>query len=247
MSLEPETTTTQAVDSVVATPGRLVVGLVRGIHGLRGAIRLEVLTDDLARFEPGAVLYQEGQHEALTVDWSQQDGPGILIRFLERPDRAAVEPLRDHYLEAGVSPDDRPAGSFYWHEVVGVTVTTLTGEELGQVTEIFRTGGSEVFVVEGARGETLVPAVGSVIVDFAPVDGRIVVDGEVLALDDAEPRSRVRGRRTTRARKAREQAGVAEGATEAAEGTAEATDPVTGTAGGPDADIASPVVDPRAT
>ena len=136
-----------------------MVGLVRGIHGLRGAVRVEVLTDDPARFEAGARLFPEGSDEQLTVDWSQSDGPGILIRFRERPDRAAVEPLRDRYLEALVSADDRPPDSWYWHEVLGVTVTTSTGEDLGKVSDIFRTGGSEVFVVEGPRGEVLVPAV----------------------------------------------------------------------------------------
>jgi 16S rRNA processing protein RimM len=192
---------------------------------LRGAVRVEVLTDDPARFEAGARLFPEGSDEQLTVDWSQSDGPGILIRFRECPDRAAVESLRDRYLEALVSADDRPADSWYWHEVLGVTVTTSTGEELGQVSDIFRTGGSEVFVVEGPRGEVLVPAVASVFVDFAPTSGRIVVDPEALDLDDSEPRSRVRGRRTTRARRARERGEAVEaaGAGEAA-GNGEATD-----------------------
>ena len=175
-----------------ATPRRLVVGLVRGIHGLRGAVRIEVLTDDPARFDAGAELFAEGSDEPLTVDWSQTDGPGILIRFRERSDRAAVEPLRDSYLEALVAPDARPAGSWYWHEVTGAHVTTATGEDLGTVTDIFRTGGSEVFVVEGARGEILIPAVSAIMVEFAPADGRIVVDGEALALDETEPRSKLR-------------------------------------------------------
>jgi 16S rRNA processing protein RimM len=209
VSSEPASIPPGTVDTTAPTPGRLVVGLVRGIHGLRGAVRLEVLSDDPARFEPGAYLFPEGTDELLTIDWAQADGPGILIRFRERPDRAAAESLRDRYLEAQVSADDRPPGSWYWHEVTGVAVTTLAGEELGRVTDIFRTGGSEVFVVEGPRGEILVPAVTSVIVEFAPTTGRIVVDGEALDLDDAEPRSRVRGRRTTRARRARELAAAA--------------------------------------
>ena len=52
----------------IATPGRraLVVGLVRGVHGLNGAIRVEILTDrPEARFARGAVLYREGSTEPL--------------------------------------------------------------------------------------------------------------------------------------------------------------------------------------
>ncbi len=189
---------------------RLVVGLVRGIHGLRGAVRLEVLTDDPGRFDHGSCLYPEGGDAPLTVDWSQSDGRGLLIRFLEWPDRAAAEALRDHYLEAIVASDTRPVDTWYWHEVTGAHVRTAAGEDLGTVTEIFRTGGSEVFVVDGPRGEILIPAVLSMFVEFAPAEGRLVVDGEALALDEHEPRSRLRGRRTTRARREREQAAAAD-------------------------------------
>jgi 16S rRNA processing protein RimM len=170
-------------------------------------------------------LYAEGQDQLLTVDWSQNDGPGILVRFRELPDRESVEILRDSYLEALVTSDARPEGSWYWHEVIGATVATSMGERLGSVTDIFRTGGSEVFVVEGDRGEILVPAVSAVMVEFLPAEGRIVVDPEALALDEPEPRSRLRGRRTTRARKDRERGIVAH----PGDGDAAPSDPSPGT------------------
>ena len=42
-------------------------------------------------------------------------------------------------------------------------MVTTDGEELGTVVDIFRVGESEVYVVRGARGETLVPAVADVV------------------------------------------------------------------------------------
>ena len=211
--MDPSAGTSGSTGDADAVARRLVVGLVRGIHGLRGAVRLEVLTDDPGRFDAGSELFLEGSDEPLTVDWSQSDGPGILIRFRELPERALAEPLRDCYLEALVAPEARPDDSWYWHEVTGARVATAAGEDLGTVTDIFRTGGSEVFVVEGPRGEILIPAVSSMMVEFAPAEGRIVVDGEALALDDTESRSKVRGRRTTRARRDRER-GIATGASD---------------------------------
>ena len=50
-------------DAVIARAAaqRLVVGLVRGLHGLRGAVRVEVLTDrPEERFARGAVLFRRG-------------------------------------------------------------------------------------------------------------------------------------------------------------------------------------------
>ena len=182
---------------------RLVVGLVRGVHGLRGALRVEVLTDDPQRFELGSVVHPEGSPRALTIAWRQEDGPGLLVRFEEVTTRSAAERLRDRYLEASASSASLPPGEYYWHELTGVPVATVDGEQLGTVQDVFRAGEAEVLVVRGGdRGEVLVPAVRAVIRELAPREGRIVVDREALGLDDEPVRSKPRGRRTTRALKA---------------------------------------------
>jgi 16S rRNA processing protein RimM len=179
---------------------RLVVGLVRGIHGLRGAVRVEVLTDDERRFDPGSVLYREGAESRLTVVWRRDDapGPGILVRFREVTSRSASESLLDAYLEAEAAPGALPEGTYYWHDVVGARVVTSDGEEIGSVEEVFRAGEAEVFAVRGgAYGEVLVPAVRSVVHELAPGEGRIVVDRDSLDLEPPAPR-RPRGRRSSK-------------------------------------------------
>ena len=182
-----------------AEPGeRLVVGLVRGLHGLGGAVRVEVLSDRPERFDPGARLFPEGASRPLTVVERVDDPPGLLLRFAEVRSRTAAERLRDVYLEALVEPGALDDGAFWWHEVEGAAVTTTAGEALGRVEDVFRAGASEVFVVRGgARGEVLVPAVRDVVVEFAPRDGRLVVDAEALDLAPVRPR-RPRGRRSSR-------------------------------------------------
>jgi 16S rRNA processing protein RimM len=178
---------------------RLTVGLVRGLHGLRGAVRVEVLSDDPGRFEVGSVVHPEGDPRPLTIAWVQRDGPGLLLRFLERDTRESVEGLRDRYLEAVAGPP-LPAGQYYWHELQGVDVSTTDGESLGSVRDVFRAGGGEVLVVRGgSRGEVLVPTVSAVVVEFEPREGRILVDAAALDLPGAPPAPRPRGRRTTRA------------------------------------------------
>jgi 16S rRNA processing protein RimM len=186
-------------EAPAADADRLTVGLIRGLHGLRGAVRVEVLSDDPARFEVGSVLYPDGQDATLTVAWAQADGPGILIRFGERPTRESVEDLRDRYLEARVT-EALPADHVYWHDLADIPVVTTTGEELGRVADVFRAGGAEVLVVRGGgRGEVLVPVVGTIIAEFAPREGRIVVDPDALDLDDGSADRKPRGRRTRQA------------------------------------------------
>lgn len=166
---------------------RLVVAQVRGLHGLNGAVRVEVLTDQPeARFAMGRVLHVEGDPRPLTVVAAQpvEDGPGWRLRFGEVPDRAAAERLRDAYLEVEVDrAEDLGAGAAYWHEVVGSVVRDSTGAELGRVADVYRAGEREVYVVRGGpAGEFDLPAIRDVITTFAPERGELVIDETVLDL-----------------------------------------------------------------
>jgi len=167
---------------------RLVVAQVRGLHGLLGAVRVEVLTDrPEARFATGQILHVEGDPRPLTILEAQpvEDGPGWRLRFGEVPSRQASEWLREQYLEVDVDRDaDLDAGAAYWHDVIGSTVRDSSGAELGKVADIYRAGENEVYVVRGGSvGEFDVPAVRDVITTFAPERGELVVDEKVLDLD----------------------------------------------------------------
>jgi 16S rRNA processing protein RimM len=188
---------------------RLTVGLVRGLRGLRGQVRVELLTDwPEERFVPGARLFVEGSRAVLTVADASPvaDGPGWWLRFREVPDRDAAEALRDRYLEIDPPDEPREPGRWYIHELEGLDVRAATGEALGTVVDVYRAGGADVFVVRGPRGELDVPGVRGIVLELAPERGEMVVDLEALALDarpvededyvrprDRRPRRRPRG------------------------------------------------------
>ena len=171
-------------------PTRLVVAQVRGLHGLNGGVRVEVLTDrPEARFAVGHVLHVEGDQRPLTIASAQpvEDGPGWRLRFTELPDRPSTERLRDLYLEIEVDrAADLEPGAAYWHEVIGSTVRDSRGADLGKVADVYRAGESEVYVVRGGpAGEFDLPAVRDVITTFAPERREIVIDEAVLDLGGA--------------------------------------------------------------
>jgi 16S rRNA processing protein RimM len=175
----------------VLSAERLVVALVRGVHGLRGAVRVEILTDrPEVRYAPGSILHREGDAAPLTVTWSSAvaDGPGWRLQFAEVRDRAAAEALKGAYLEIAAGPDAvLPRGAYFWHEVIGSTVTSTDGAVLGTVRDVYRSGGAEVYIVAGGPyGEFDVPGVRDFVRIFAPKRGEIVVDVEALGL--APPR-----------------------------------------------------------
>jgi len=172
---------------VAGSSERLVVALVRGVHGLRGAVRVEVLTDrPEERFAQGSTLFVEGSDRTLTISSAEAvaDGPGWRLRFREVTSREGADALRDAYLEASIVPAaELKRGEVYWHEVVGAAVRDVSGTELGFVRDIYRVAENEVYVVsDGPFGTFDLPAVRPFIRIFAPRRGEIVVDVEALDL-----------------------------------------------------------------
>ena len=181
---------------------RVTVGLVHGLHGLRGAVRVEVLSDEPGRFVVGSVLFADGDDQPLTITWTGPAKPGLLVRFVGLESREAVEYLRNRYLEARMG-QPLPAGTYYWHQLRGLVVTTTSGDALGTVADVFRAGEAEVYVVRGGPlGEIMVPSVKGVVVELDPAEGRLVVDAVALNLPSKPPRRRRRQEVTRRSRKA---------------------------------------------
>lgn len=181
---------------------RVTVGLVHGFHGLRGAVRVEVLSDDPERFAVSSVLFVEGDAHPLTIAWTGPAKSGLLVRFEEWSSREAVEYLRDRYLEAEAA-EPLPPETYYWHQLRGLEVSTTGDEVIGTVADVFRAGAGEVYVVRGGPlGEILVPGIKNVVLELDPGAGRMVIDAVALDLPAKPPRRRRRQEVTRRDRKA---------------------------------------------
>jgi 16S rRNA processing protein RimM len=93
--------------------------------------------------------------------------------------REAAETLTGRYLEA--VPRPLPEGSWYWDDLVGLDVVEPDGREVGELVEVFRAGGGEVYRIVGPSGERLVPALRSIVLEVDLEANRMTV-----AADDAE-------------------------------------------------------------
>jgi 16S rRNA processing protein RimM len=192
---------------------RVAVGLVRGLHGLRGAVRVEILTDHPGeRFAVGARVWAAGRSSPLTIAEAAPDGKGLRLRFREVPDRTAAESLRDTLLEVGLDEVPAPDGdAVWWHELVGVEIRGVDGTSLGTVRDVYRAGPAEVLVVEGdAVGPFDLPVVRDFIRAWTPRDGVIVVDADALDLHPRPPARERRSRSRNRADAAAPSSGVDE-------------------------------------
>ncbi len=77
-------------------------------------------------------------------------------------------------------------GEFYWRDLIGLSVSTVDGRELGRVAEIWPTGSNDVLVVTRDEKTVLVPALRDVLASVDLAGGRIVIDPPDGLLEDDE-------------------------------------------------------------
>ncbi len=147
------------------------VGRIVAAHGIRGELRVEPLTDFPDRFRTGAQLWLDGTPRR--VQSSRWQGRLVVLKLQSVDDRNAAEALRGHELLVPSLHALNEPDVFYQHDIVGLRVVTLDGEELGRVEDIISTGSNDVYVVRGERGELLLPAIDDVVKQI-DVDGGVV-------------------------------------------------------------------------
>ncbi len=160
-----------------ATSERLALARVLGAKGLAGALRIELLTDHPGRLAVGESVWVEGETEPRRIMAASWGGRIPVLQLAGISDRAAAEQLAGRYLEGPPTPLE--PDTYYWHQVIGLSVVDESGESMGQVVEVFRAGENEVYRIEGPSGELLVPALRHVVRSIDLEAGQMVVHYEV--------------------------------------------------------------------
>ena len=148
-------------DSKLDPATAVTVGRILSPHGVRGDVKVHPLTDFPERFQSGAILWLTGR--PVRVERSRWQGRIVVIKLEGIDSRETVAALRDEELMVPEPAELQEEGVFYHHDILGMTVRDLEGNELGSVTDIFSTGSNDVYVIEGERGQLLLPALDDVV------------------------------------------------------------------------------------
>ncbi len=154
------------------------VARVLGPRGLKGALRVELITDWPEDLAPGARLWDADGGDSWELARVETGGRVPVLHLAGVATREAADALTGRYL-AG-PPRNLDEGTWFWDDLVGLRVENVSGEPIGELVEVFRAGGNEVYRVVGPDGERLVPALRSAV-------ARIDVAVGVMVLTDEEP------------------------------------------------------------
>jgi 16S rRNA processing protein RimM len=171
----------------------VVVGRVARSHGNRGHVIVNPETDFAdERFQVGAIVHvrRSDRVEALAVTAVrfQRGRPIIGLRGIETMDDAEGLANAELRVPAGAL-HALPAGAFYRHDLIGCSVCTTDGREIGSVTDVEGPIAGSRLVVAGGRGEVLIPMAGEICVGIDIAARTILIeplDG-LLELNAAQP------------------------------------------------------------
>ena len=162
------------------------VGEIVATHGLVGWLKVNPFNPETTAIagDRQLILEKDGRRTAQDLESSKRNKRQILIKL------RGVDGIDDARKWVGAilcvdadALEPLEPGQYYHYQVVGLEVYALAGERIGVITRVWSTPGGELYVVQGAKKEYLVPAVKEIIekVDFAA--GRVIINPPEGLLD----------------------------------------------------------------
>ena len=162
----------------------VVMGRIGAPWGVKGWVKLFSYTDppeNLLDYRVFRIIGPTGQQD-IEIDEARPQGQGLVGHIKGCDEREASG--RFTGCELQVPKQSLPAldEEYYWHQLEGLRVHTLQGEDLGRVHHLMETGANDVLVVRGDeqsldREERLLPWVrGQVVKEVDLEHGVILVD-----------------------------------------------------------------------
>ena len=157
----------------------ITIGRVSGLHGLRGNLRIYYYNERRSDFLSYQELYlkdKEGRVQPYEIQEAKIHGKFISARL--KGCEGIVDAEKFIGASVLVKRENLPPleeGEYYWFEIIGMDVVTDGGRALGRVKSILPSRSNDVYLVQGAEGEWLIPAMEEVIVRVDREKGQMVI------------------------------------------------------------------------
>lgn len=160
--------------------GFLPIGKIVGAHGVKGLVKVHSYGSSSAFTPNGTVLlkFPDGRELVCKVRNATTHKRIVRLSLENVDDRNSAEALvgAEFLIEKSELPETEE-GAYYWADLIGLSVFKEDGDCLGRIDSILETGSNDVYVVKNDKGgETLIPALESVVLDIDPERKKMIVD-----------------------------------------------------------------------
>ncbi len=160
---------------IVMEENLFVIGEIIAKWGVKGEVKINVITDFPKRFKKGGTFLIDGTR--YTIEWAKTLNNAMVLKIegIDTPEDAEKYKGKKLFItEAELHK--LPKGKYYRHQIIGLKVVSQNGEPVGEVTEIIETPANKVYVVSSGDREALVPDKG----DFVK---NIDIDAKTMTIE----------------------------------------------------------------
>ena len=169
------------------------IGKVVALFGVHGELKVRLLTDIPNRFAELDAVYSGPDHIRRPIQRVRPYKGEMVVLKLEGIDDAnTAEALRNQNLDIPLSKLAKlPPDSYYQHDILGLSVMTLDGRELGNIVDIIVTGSNDVYTIKTPGGsQVLIPAIKDVIKQVDLIRRTMYIDPLPGLLDNISEETR---------------------------------------------------------
>ena len=155
------------------------IGQIVALFGVRGELKVRLLTDIPDRLQQLEFVYLSPDQKKYGIEHVRPyKGEMVIIKLAGVDDASAAELLRQQSLLIPLSQLAKlPPDSYYQHDILGLTVSTLDNRKLGPIVDIIETGSNDVYVIKGADGkQVLIPAIKAVVKQIELIRRTMYID-----------------------------------------------------------------------
>lgn len=134
----------------------LAVGIITKPHGINGSVAVEVMSDYPERFLPGSELIletSESTRKTILIETSFHSKGCVVLKLSGVNGRDEAEQMRNNLLfipESKAFPLEE--GEFWVHDLMGMMVSGVDGNELGEVTDVLCRSAQDLLKITGKDG-----------------------------------------------------------------------------------------------
>ncbi|AKZ65780.1 ribosome maturation factor RimM [Candidatus Palibaumannia cicadellinicola] len=173
--------------STVVPINPIVLGKISVVYGIRGWLKIISFTqsaNSIFDYQPWFINISStgGTWQKITIDDWKYHNNTIIIKSNSINNREEAKPFTNCQIivEASQLPN-LANGEYYWKDIIGCTIETLNGDQLGTVINLIETGSNDVMVVKtnlkkyfSKKNDLLIPFLYGQVIKTVDLTNRII-------------------------------------------------------------------------
>jgi len=165
----------------VSKEQQITLGKMGAVYGIKGWLKIHSFTDEpdaILDYFPWSLKLGNNVQTVEITDWRKHN-KGLIVKVAGIDDRDEAQAfVGSEILTSEAALPELPQGDFYWRDLIGLSVVTNKGYDLGVVTDMMETGANDVLVVKAnlndgfSKKERLIPYLFEQVIESVSIENK---------------------------------------------------------------------------